>query len=256
MSKQSAYDSAMNDARKLLTARLDELIGHGKMFKSARELAQRAHTMGLVENVEHFTRTVNRVRKNPDMDVQLKTIEAISGAANTTVADLLADEQMRTKLLTLEQNLREERARSETLRAALNVLSRRDDNSFGQTMVVTANPMFNELANRPFAELLDAVGGAESLTTEEIEHLWFEIRVRPRRDAVGTQDSELSPIARMIYRALTSGKPVDTGKTAPDPKDLINKTREAARASANAERAGSTGDDGPGRRHVGGKQRH
>jgi hypothetical protein len=65
------------------------LIGEGRRFRSARELAQRAHTLGYVENADSFARSVARVCKG-DHDTQLSTIETIARTANVMLTDLLA----------------------------------------------------------------------------------------------------------------------------------------------------------------------
>ncbi|WP_155634960.1 hypothetical protein [Burkholderia cepacia] len=67
---------------------VDELIGVGRKFASGRELAQRAHTLGLVESAESFARTVNRVRSG-DKDVQLSTVDIIAKTVGKTAVDLI-----------------------------------------------------------------------------------------------------------------------------------------------------------------------
>ncbi|WP_217245027.1 hypothetical protein [Burkholderia multivorans] len=79
----------MNDLRENLRAAVDALIGEGKKFSSGRELAQRAHTLGLVESADSFSRTVNRVRSD-EKDVQLSTVDIIARTAGKSAADLLA----------------------------------------------------------------------------------------------------------------------------------------------------------------------
>ncbi|MEY8174012.1 hypothetical protein AB9D46_24095 [Burkholderia multivorans] len=67
---------------------VDALIGEGRKFASGRELAQRAHTLGLVESAESFARTVNRVRSG-DKDVQLSTVDILAKTAGKSVVDLI-----------------------------------------------------------------------------------------------------------------------------------------------------------------------
>jgi hypothetical protein len=81
----------MNDLRKTLADVTGRLIGEGKRFRSARELAQRAHTLGYVENVDSFARNVSRVLKG-DHDTQMSTVDAISRAAGLQLSDFLKGE--------------------------------------------------------------------------------------------------------------------------------------------------------------------
>ncbi|MCA8213700.1 hypothetical protein LGN20_07260 [Burkholderia cepacia] len=78
----------MSDLRENLRISVEELIGDGRKFASGRELAQRAHTLGLVESAESFARTVNRVRSG-DKDVQLSTVDVIAKATGKSVAELI-----------------------------------------------------------------------------------------------------------------------------------------------------------------------
>lgn len=63
MSRYPPYPCDMKDIKQKLAAATNELIGEGKRFRSARELAQRAHTLGLVPNADSFSRAVARVIK-------------------------------------------------------------------------------------------------------------------------------------------------------------------------------------------------
>ncbi|UQN71764.1 hypothetical protein [Burkholderia multivorans] len=78
----------MTDLRENLRIAVDALIGEGRKFASGRELAQRAHTLGLVESAESFARTVNRVRSG-DKDVQLSTVDILAKTAGKSVVDLI-----------------------------------------------------------------------------------------------------------------------------------------------------------------------
>jgi hypothetical protein len=78
----------MSDLRENLRIAVDELIGDGRKFASGRELAQRAHTLGLVESAESFARTVNRVRSG-DKDVQLSTVDIIAKTVGKSVVALI-----------------------------------------------------------------------------------------------------------------------------------------------------------------------
>lgn len=79
----------MDDLRENLRIAVDELIGDGRKFASGRELAQRAHTLGLVESADSFARTVNRVRSG-DKDVQLSTVDIIARTAGKSAVELIA----------------------------------------------------------------------------------------------------------------------------------------------------------------------
>ncbi|KWI50294.1 hypothetical protein WT72_24290 [Burkholderia pseudomultivorans] len=78
----------MSDLRENLRIAVDELIGDGRKFASGRELAQRAHTLGLVESAESFARTVNRVRSG-DKDVQLSTVDIIAKTVGKSAVALI-----------------------------------------------------------------------------------------------------------------------------------------------------------------------
>ena len=78
----------MSDLRENLRIAVDELIGDGRKFASGRELAQRAHTLGLVESADSFARTVNRVRSG-DKDVQLSTVDIIAKTVGKNAVDLI-----------------------------------------------------------------------------------------------------------------------------------------------------------------------
>ncbi|WP_124920705.1 hypothetical protein [Burkholderia sp. Bp9099] len=78
----------MSDLRENLRIAVDELIGDGRKFASGRDLAQRAHTLGLVESAESFARTVNRVRSG-DKDVQLSTVDIIAKTVGKSAVALL-----------------------------------------------------------------------------------------------------------------------------------------------------------------------
>ncbi|MGQ7905008.1 hypothetical protein [Burkholderia sp. BC1] len=78
----------MTDLRENLRIAVDALIGEGRKFASGRELAQRAHTLGLVESAESFARTVNRVRSG-DKDVQLSTVDILAKTVGKSVVDLI-----------------------------------------------------------------------------------------------------------------------------------------------------------------------
>ncbi|WP_334053923.1 hypothetical protein [Burkholderia cepacia] len=78
----------MSDLRENLRIAVEGLIGDGRKFASGRELAQRAHTLGLVESAESFARTVNRVRSG-DKDVQLSTVDIIAKTVGISAVDLI-----------------------------------------------------------------------------------------------------------------------------------------------------------------------
>lgn len=78
----------MSDLRENLRIAVDELIGDGRKFASGRELAQRAHTLGLVDSADSFARTVNRVRSG-DKDVQLSTVDIIAKTVGKSAVDLI-----------------------------------------------------------------------------------------------------------------------------------------------------------------------
>lgn len=90
MSAMHAYPCDMKDTRTLLAEATARLIGEGKKFRSARELAQRAHTMGYVENAESFSRQVARVLKG-EYDSQLSTADTIARTAGFKLSDFLSD---------------------------------------------------------------------------------------------------------------------------------------------------------------------
>jgi hypothetical protein len=89
MSGQAAYPCGMDDAKKLMAVATQRLVGEGRRFASARELAQRAHTLGYVENAENFSRTVARVIKG-DHDPQMGTIMVIARTAGVELSDFLS----------------------------------------------------------------------------------------------------------------------------------------------------------------------
>lgn len=91
MSHAAEYACDMKDTRKLLAEATARLIGDGKKFRSARELAQRAHTMGYIENAASFSRQLTRVMKG-DHDTQLSTVETIARTAGVPLSDFLAGE--------------------------------------------------------------------------------------------------------------------------------------------------------------------
>lgn len=90
MSCSRQYDPSMKKrpAREVLAARVNELVGPGKKFASAPELAQRALTLGLIEKRDNFTRSINRIRK-AEIDPQLNTIEAIADSCDVSITWLL-----------------------------------------------------------------------------------------------------------------------------------------------------------------------
>ncbi|WP_151273247.1 hypothetical protein [Burkholderia pseudomallei] len=85
----------MSDLRENLRIAVDELIGDGRKFASGRELAQRAHTLGLVESADSFARTVNRVRSG-DKDVQLSTVDIIAKTVGKSAVDLIGRDASHT----------------------------------------------------------------------------------------------------------------------------------------------------------------
>ncbi|MDN7413038.1 hypothetical protein QZM42_31405 [Burkholderia vietnamiensis] len=85
----------MSDLRENLRIAVDELIGDGRKFASGRELAQRAHTLGLVESADSFARTVNRVRSG-DKDVQLSTVDIIAKTVGKNAVDLIGRDSANT----------------------------------------------------------------------------------------------------------------------------------------------------------------
>lgn len=74
--------------KEILRGNIESLIGEGRRFRSARELAQRAETLGLTDKMENLARSISRIR-NLEGDTQLSTMEAIAGAAGLQVSDLL-----------------------------------------------------------------------------------------------------------------------------------------------------------------------
>jgi len=86
----------MSDLRENLRIAVDELIGDGRKFASGRELAQRAHTLGLVDSADSFARTVNRVRSG-DKDVQLSTVDIIAKTVGKNAVDLIGRDAANTQ---------------------------------------------------------------------------------------------------------------------------------------------------------------
>ena len=91
MSKHNEYPCDMKSTREKIVGAIKRLIGEGKPFRSARELAQRAHTLGYIDNVESFARAVSRLRKG-DNDPQVGTVDIVARAAGMKLTDLLADD--------------------------------------------------------------------------------------------------------------------------------------------------------------------
>lgn len=89
MSDKREYACDMNDSRKLLAAATARLIGDGKRFRSARELAQRAHTLGYVDRTDSFSRQVARVLKG-EYDAQISTADVIARTAGMGLSDFLS----------------------------------------------------------------------------------------------------------------------------------------------------------------------
>lgn len=83
------YSSSMENSKRILAENVESLIGDGKRFRSAPELAARAHLLGLTEKTENLTRNINRIRAS-QTDPQLSTLEAIAGAAGVRVSDLVS----------------------------------------------------------------------------------------------------------------------------------------------------------------------
>lgn len=89
LSDAKTYDGGMDDMRQKLASATAGLIGDGKRFRSARELAQRAHTLGYVDNADSFARNVARVMK-ADHDTQMSTVEIIARTAGMKLPDFLS----------------------------------------------------------------------------------------------------------------------------------------------------------------------
>lgn len=89
MSRYPPYPCDMKDIKQKLAAATNELIGEGKRFRSARELAQRAHTLGLVPNADSFSRAVARVIK-AEHDTQISTAETIARTVGMELTDFLS----------------------------------------------------------------------------------------------------------------------------------------------------------------------
>lgn len=85
----SPYAWDMKDALKKIGRSVDSLIGPGRRFKSARELAQRAQMLGYVENADSFARSVSRA-KTGDHDSQISTISIIAKTAGVDIEQLFA----------------------------------------------------------------------------------------------------------------------------------------------------------------------
>lgn len=85
----TAYACDMKDALKKVGLSVSSLIGPGRKFKSSRELARRASTLGLVPNADSFAKNVDRARSG-EHDSQIGTLENIARAAGVTVEAIVA----------------------------------------------------------------------------------------------------------------------------------------------------------------------
>lgn len=85
----TAYACDMKDALKKVGLSVSSLIGPGRKFKSSRELARRANTLGLVPNADSFAKNVDRARSG-EHDSQIGTLETIARAAGVTVEAIVA----------------------------------------------------------------------------------------------------------------------------------------------------------------------
>lgn len=106
MSAHGEYACDMKDTRTLLAEATARLIGDGRKFRSARELAQRAHTMGYVENAESFSRQVARVLKG-EYDSQLSTADTIARTAGIKLSDFLSGDPANDRAVNPSINGRE-----------------------------------------------------------------------------------------------------------------------------------------------------
>lgn len=88
MSIHNEYACDMKSTREKIAEATKRLIGEGKPFRSARDLAQRAHTLGYIDSVESFARAVSRLR-NGDHDPQIGTVEIVARAAGVNLTDFL-----------------------------------------------------------------------------------------------------------------------------------------------------------------------
>jgi hypothetical protein len=88
-SPATAYACDMKDALKKVGLSVSSLIGPGRKFKSSRELARRASTLGLVSNADSFAKNVDRARSG-EHDSQIGTLENIARAAGVTVEAIVA----------------------------------------------------------------------------------------------------------------------------------------------------------------------
>lgn len=79
----------MKDAKKKIGIAVSSLIGPGKKFRSARELARRAHTFDATIKPDSFARNVDRARSG-QQDTQISTLEAIARAADVSVEAIVA----------------------------------------------------------------------------------------------------------------------------------------------------------------------
>jgi len=98
MSDRGDYACDMKDTRHMLAVATKRLIGPGKPFRSARELAMRAQTRGYVDNAESFARNISRVLKE-DHDAQMSTMEAIARTAGLKLSDFLQGEASPTEFV-------------------------------------------------------------------------------------------------------------------------------------------------------------
>lgn len=88
MSYANEYACDMKDIRKIAADATEALIGPDRRFRSARELAQRAHTLGIVENADSFARNVSRVIEG-EQDPRVGTLDAIARAAGMRLSDFI-----------------------------------------------------------------------------------------------------------------------------------------------------------------------
>lgn len=232
----------MSDALKILRQRLDDLIGPGKPFKSAPEMAQRASTMGVIDSVPNFTRSINRVRKGAT-DVQLSTIEAIAKTANVTVSDLLMDEidGPAKAAAELVATLDAERATSALamLRGLSTAPPRPKPTPVSPKDVLNVlMDMRNQIAHgmAPPALLDPSAGTGEFLLTA----MRFVDQLESKR---ALEKSVADAFEAWLGELLAKQKSVDTSRMPSDATHLINQTRAAALGKPDNERGNSADEE-------------
>ncbi len=205
-------------------------------------MAQRASTMGVIDSVPNFTRSINRVRKGAT-DVQLSTIEAIAKTANVTVSDLLMDEIDGPAKAAAELVAKLDAERAASALAMLRGLATAPPQP--KPTPVTPKDLLNVLKDMRNqivhgmapAALLDPSAGTGAFLMTAMR---FVDEIESKR---ALEKSVADALEAWLGELLAKQKSVDTSRMPSDAtQHLINQTRAAAQGKPDSER-GSSADE-------------